>query len=350
MSFKLQSKEIYYVIETTMKDYAWINRLNSMTPPSNESSTYNSDKKRVFECDQAKAFHIISMSLGDDDKGARGEYELDIKGFWTSLKVKYQKTSQSTARMYMTKIQTFAFDEDKCIFIICAKHKEYRRKLIVADSNLKATYPDAALFLILCRSLPIFFKPLIYEFLAQPTLANEDKMDILVEYEMDMWMEETKRQEAHIAKSNAKVSMHRYQRSNSDSEEGTVIEYYLYNGDHAFWFCNHIKLARKLLKRYLRKQKYTEYSGKMTSSGLPGKKLTSKPHGYPETGSTSDNNLDISPNSSSPDNDDGILGFVTSLMMTSARLLGSLGQLILVPPRICQTNLLSSNKMIPTNR
>jgi hypothetical protein len=71
--------------------------------------TYNLERKRVFERDQAKAFHIISMSLGEDDKSARGEYELDIKGFWISLKVKYQKISQSTASMYMTKIQTVYF-------------------------------------------------------------------------------------------------------------------------------------------------------------------------------------------------------------------------------------------------
>jgi hypothetical protein len=55
--------------------------------------TYNLENKRVFERDQAKTFHFISMSLSDDDKGARGEYELDVKGFWISLKVKYQKTS-----------------------------------------------------------------------------------------------------------------------------------------------------------------------------------------------------------------------------------------------------------------
>jgi hypothetical protein len=37
--------------------------------------TYNLDKKRAFERDDARAFHIISMFLGEDDKGTRGEYE-----------------------------------------------------------------------------------------------------------------------------------------------------------------------------------------------------------------------------------------------------------------------------------
>jgi hypothetical protein len=66
----------------------------------------------------------------------------------------------------MTKIQTFAFNEDKGIFVACAKRKEYRRKLIAADSNLKATYPDAALFLIRSRSLPSSFKTLTRAFIA----------------------------------------------------------------------------------------------------------------------------------------------------------------------------------------
>jgi hypothetical protein len=148
--------------------------------------SYNLERKRAFERDQAKAFHVISMSLGQDNKSAREEYELDIKGFWTSLKVKYQKTSQSTVSMYMTKIQIFIFDKRNGIFVAWAKLKEYCRKVIAADSNLKATYPDAALLLILSRSLPSSFKPLTRAFVAQPTLSIEEKIDMLVEHEMNM--------------------------------------------------------------------------------------------------------------------------------------------------------------------
>jgi hypothetical protein len=165
--------------------------------------TYNLDRKRVFERDKAKAFHIISMSLGDNNKHTRSEYELDIKEFWTSLKVKYQKTSQSTASIYMTKIQTFVFDEPKGIFIAWAKLKEYRCKVIAADYNLKATYPDAVLFLILSRSLPASFKPLTCAFIAQPTISIEEKIDMLVEYEMDLKDEEIKTEKVHIAKSSS---------------------------------------------------------------------------------------------------------------------------------------------------
>jgi hypothetical protein len=113
MSFKLCGKEIFYIVETTLREYAWTKTDNSIITPASKSDksttsvesdmdeltnkfeglggTYNLEKQRVFERDQAKAVHFISMSLGDDDKGARGEYELDVKGFCLSLKVKYQK-------------------------------------------------------------------------------------------------------------------------------------------------------------------------------------------------------------------------------------------------------------------
>jgi hypothetical protein len=94
--------------------------------------------------------------------------------------------------MYMTKTKTFVFDEPKGIFVAWAKLKEYRCKVIAADSNLKATYPDVALFLMLSRSLPSSFKPLTRAFVAHPTLSIDETIDMLVEHEMDLMDEEIK--------------------------------------------------------------------------------------------------------------------------------------------------------------
>jgi hypothetical protein len=80
-----------------MREYARIPTDNSMNGPPGKSGksttsvesdidelttkfekfreTYNLDRKRVSERDQAKPFHIISRSLGNDDKSARGKYE-----------------------------------------------------------------------------------------------------------------------------------------------------------------------------------------------------------------------------------------------------------------------------------
>jgi hypothetical protein len=138
-SFKLCGKEIFYVMEITLREYAWMKRVNSTTSPQMESSkstaseesdinklaskfeelgrTYNLDKKRVFEHNQVRAFRIISMSFGEDDKETRGKYKLDIKGFYISLKIKYQKMSQSTVSIYIIKISTFVFDAEKGICV-----------------------------------------------------------------------------------------------------------------------------------------------------------------------------------------------------------------------------------------
>jgi hypothetical protein len=105
------------------------------------------------------------MLLGDDNKGTRREYELDVKGFWILLKVKYYKISQFTASIYITKIQTFIFDEQQGILIAWAKLKQYCHKAIVADSNLKLIYLDIILFLILSRFLSNSFKLLTYIFI-----------------------------------------------------------------------------------------------------------------------------------------------------------------------------------------
>lgn len=129
MVFKLRGKELFYVIETSLKDFAWVRKLDanpvsgntsSKSPPNSEienltskfdelGGVYNLEKKRNYERDQARAFHIISISLCEDDKATRGQYENDVRGFWRSLKEKYQRTSQSTASQYMTEIQNFVF-------------------------------------------------------------------------------------------------------------------------------------------------------------------------------------------------------------------------------------------------
>jgi hypothetical protein len=150
--------------------------------------------------------------------------------------------------IYITKIQIFVFDAGKEIFVAEAKLKEYCRKVIVANSSLKVTYPDAVLFLILSRSLPASLKPLTHAFIARPTLSIAVKINMLVEHEMDIRNEETTTEEGHIVKSSAKVSKYCHQRSDSESEEGSSIKCYLCDGDHAFRFCNHIKLTGKLLK------------------------------------------------------------------------------------------------------
>jgi hypothetical protein len=179
--------------------------------------------------------------------------------------------------------------------------------VIAADSSRKGTYPYATIFLILSSSLPASFKLLTRRFIAQPTLSNPEKIDMVVEHEMDIRTKETKTERAYIAKSSAKVSKYLHQHSDSNSEEGSSIKCHFCDGDHAFQFCNHVKLAGKLLKQYLCKQKYLEGSDKKASSWSHSRKPSRKTHGYKATASSSDDNSETSLNSTSSDDNDGIL-------------------------------------------
>jgi hypothetical protein len=261
----------------------------------------------MFERAQAEAFHFISMSLGDDKKGTRGEYKLDVKGFWISLKVKYQKTCQSTTSMYLTKIQTLVFDEQKGIFVAWAKIKEYRCKATATDSNLKTTYLDVALFLIQSRCLPSLFKPLTREFIIQPILSIEEKIDILVEDEMVIPDKEIKAEKAHIARNSARALKHRHRRFKSDSNKDSLIKCHLCDGDHAFRFCGYVKLTGKLMKQYLCEHKDSHHSSKEISSWGGKEEPVTKTHRYMAAASSSDNDSETLPNNTTSGEDDETL-------------------------------------------
>ncbi|RKF84395.1 hypothetical protein GcM1_089004 [Golovinomyces cichoracearum] len=77
MTFELRGNYIYYVVETTLKEFACIRKLDKNRPAQSSGSenptksdmenltaifeelygSYNSEKKRNFERDQAKAHH-----------------------------------------------------------------------------------------------------------------------------------------------------------------------------------------------------------------------------------------------------------------------------------------------------
>jgi hypothetical protein len=130
---------------------------------------------------------------------------------------------------------------------------------------------------------------------------------MLIEYEIDIWDEETKTEKAHIEKSSAKVSKYRHPRSDSDSEEGSSIKYHLCNGDYAFQFSNYVKFAGKLLKQHSYKPKDLEYFDKKVFSRLYSQKPSRKTPRYKATTFLSNDNSETSLNSTSSDNDDGIL-------------------------------------------
>ncbi|KAI0999752.1 hypothetical protein K3495_g8443 [Podosphaera aphanis] len=99
MPFELRAKDLYYVVETTFKEYAWVRKLDKNKLAQSSSSenptksdvenltanfgelcgSYDSEKNKTIERDQAKAFHVISITLEEEDKVSRGESESNKK-------------------------------------------------------------------------------------------------------------------------------------------------------------------------------------------------------------------------------------------------------------------------------
>ena len=122
------------------------------------------------------------QSLSDDDQALYDEYERAYD-LWAYLQKKYSKTDATTAITYLTNIQTFEFDNNSTIMGSWDKLKGYRRKLGAADANAKSSYNDAALLLVLTRSLPKKFKTTIDTLSAQSSLTVDDKLKHLEEKE-----------------------------------------------------------------------------------------------------------------------------------------------------------------------
>ncbi|KAI0991400.1 hypothetical protein K3495_g16787, partial [Podosphaera aphanis] len=190
--YKAQSKDYFYVAETTKENFAWISRANGSTTSgapekkTEESSksekndaeskiedltsrfekmggSWNIDKAKTFDQDTAKFFSHLTKSLGDDDQETFEEFT-SAKEIWDHLRSKYCRTNESTVSTYISKIQSFPenFDvENGGIEKAWAKLNSYKRKLTAADISMKNMYPARALFLILTKALPSTYTSII---------------------------------------------------------------------------------------------------------------------------------------------------------------------------------------------
>jgi hypothetical protein len=137
--------------------------------------------------------------LSSDDAVLVDEYKT-AGAVWTQLKAKYEKTSITTANMYMTALQTFVYDKEVGIDSSWTKLKEYRRKLISADTAMRLAYPDAGIFLILTIALRKHqeYVAVLDGLLTQQTLSVDEKLKILVEKEAQLQVD-TKEESANAA-------------------------------------------------------------------------------------------------------------------------------------------------------
>ncbi|KAI0994162.1 hypothetical protein K3495_g14020, partial [Podosphaera aphanis] len=311
VKFKLISKKVFYTVEQTKDQFAWIPRIEQpdLTKASSTSSsvkktpedssieelsssfqkfggTINVDKAAQFDVDEATALFIISQSLNDDDDAALEEYPTAYK-LWKHLKSKYSKTSESTANNYMTLIQNFKFDEVSGIDGCWEKLKELRRKLVSADISLKNMYPDSALFLVLTQTLPSEYKATKDGLRLHKDMLIEDKLRELAEVENDLKREENAH--ATVDKTGKYLPPHRRQSAVADAmdidseanldqdEAATKFSCYLCRKGHYMRECTRLALARRLLRQYDKEKERKRTATKPQNNKYHVSKKTKRP-------------------------------------------------------------------------
>jgi hypothetical protein len=98
----------------------------------------------------------------------------------------------------MTKITDVPIRGRRDNYWFMGQAKDFRCKLTAADANLKNTYNDEALFLILSRSLPTEYATTIDTLAIQSTMSVDDKLKHLEAKEVRV-QEQTAKEHAHAA-------------------------------------------------------------------------------------------------------------------------------------------------------
>jgi hypothetical protein len=320
--FKLQAKGVYYTVETTKVEYAWIKKEQTgkaATTPSTSTSTvdesienltssferiggtWNIDKAEKYDQDQAKVFAFLVDALDRDDQALLEGSDITAKQVWTHLKAKYSKTSESTVQKYMTKIQTFEFDKDKGIDAAWDKLKEYRRKMEAGDPALKATYPDKTLLNVLTRTLPKEFTAILDGFRTNQSLAIDERLKILVEKEEDLKDAE----KAYWSRRRNKRDSRRSSDTSMKDDSGKQC-CYLCGEEHWARDCDLkeeiLKYGKKLRKEMLQKVKDSKSKkSSMTKDRNKKRSKSTKENGY--SAANEETNSDKSETSSSSDSD-----------------------------------------------
>lgn len=96
--------------------------------------------------------------------------------------------------MYIDKIQSFVFDEVEGVDAAWETLRQYRRKLISVNPNIRHTYPNVGLLMLLMKKLPESYQTTVDGLHLHDNLSVEEKVMHLVEKE-----ERSKVERANIA-------------------------------------------------------------------------------------------------------------------------------------------------------
>lgn len=259
---KLKGKRVFYVCERSLIDHCQVASIAELPDAVKELDItdnktvkvrINVDKKDKYLEDEATAIDLLFRSLSDDDQALIDEYDTAFQ-FWAYLQKKYTQTDAAAANMYMTMIQTFAFDSESTIVGSWEKLKDYRRKLVSADTDTKGAYKDSALLLVLIRSLPVRFRTTIDTLNAQLNLTVEQKLKFLEEKEVRDQQDANEQALPAFRKAHKQVRQHkrgnRDLSPNSEPDATSSIQCYLCDKPHYMRDCSKLAKARKLLRVY----------------------------------------------------------------------------------------------------
>ena len=277
MRIKLQGKGVGYVIEKTKNEYAAIAQLTPHTLAKSKNRVDdiikgveeldiddgNGKQKKVYlnieraakyTKDEATAIMYIIHGLSDDDQALIDEYPAAID-LWAYLKKRFGRIDTTTASIYMTKLQTFEFEEGSTIMAAWDKLKDYHQKLSTADQEAGKIYSDAAMYLILTRSLSTDYKPTISTLKIQATLSVEEKLKHLEEQEMSI-KEDTEHGLAAFKKSSKYIPPHHHQCSRSSDSDSSIHGncHLCKTKGHFVANCPELEMAGKLLRKYHHEQ------------------------------------------------------------------------------------------------
>ncbi|KAF5207339.1 hypothetical protein FRX31_003074, partial [Thalictrum thalictroides] len=264
MKIRLRARGVIYVIEQSLEDFAPISdpmgeNVDEITTKvgdlkiDGQSRTpirLNIDKKRQYLKDDATAVSILMTRLNEDDESLIDEYPT-AKSFWDHISSKYSRTSPMTANENLTAIQTFNFNEYGSIVLAWDKLKEFRRKLGVANPDMRSAYNDVALFLVLSRSLPDEYTSTIDSLDVQSVLTVDEKLKHLEMKELRLKASSEHAHASFKQKSKKFVPIqHRKDYSSSSDGAESSSSRCILCGEEKHWLrrCPHLLSAQKFIR------------------------------------------------------------------------------------------------------
>jgi hypothetical protein len=260
---RLRGKQVFYTCEQRVEEYARVATMGDIaqgleeldiadaTSRQTQKIRVNVDKRNKYEADQATALSLLFQALTEDDQALNDEYEFAYD-FWAYLKQKYSQTNENTADKYMTRIQRFAFDEESGIKMSWDKLKDYGQKLVNANPEMKGTYSDKALLLILIRSLPVSYRSTVRTLNIQSTLAVDDKLKLLEENEIRL--REESEEQGHVVFGKGKYQPPHKRQGSESSSDGYKRngQCYLCSKKHMARDCPFLEIAQEAVQHAMK--------------------------------------------------------------------------------------------------